>query len=83
MKKRKLSLDREVLTNGSGDFEIAGGIYLPYLFSIAGELILEELVPLGPYTDDATPSVCVCVSWNTCNAPGTCGTCGSCPKKQF
>jgi len=82
MKKRKLRLDREVLTNSAGDFGIGGGTYLPFWFRITGELILDDPVPMGAYTDDATPSVCVCVTPASCNGPGTCGTCGGCPKKK-
>lgn len=83
MKKRKLRLDREVLTNSAGDYGIAGGTYLPYWFLVTGKFIVNEPAPLGPYTDENIPSVCVCITPASCFGPGTCGTCGTCPQEEI
>ena len=74
MKKRRMQLDREVLTIDTVDLGVDAG---NYVFG----LTLDQ--PGGPvpggYDIHAGNSRPLCQSWQSCNAPGTCGTCGSCP----
>ncbi len=84
MNKRKLKLDKELLTSSNQPpNDVEGGTTI--ICSIIKVIDISlELTTVGGGGDD-THTLADCPPQptpNSCNGPGTCGTCGSCPEQS-